>query len=114
MHKAKTEVLDAVFAAVADSTRRSILDRLRGGVLTVTELAEPYRMSLNAVSKHIKTLEKAGLIRREIKGREHSCRLEAGRLEDAMGWMSHYTGFWNERMNSLEKHLARKGTRGGK
>ncbi len=70
MRKAKAEVLDAVFGAVADSTRRSILDRLRTGVLTVTELAEPYQMSLNAVSKHIKTLENAGLIRREIKGRE--------------------------------------------
>ena len=108
MRKAKAEVLDAVFGAVADSTRRSILDRLRGGVLTVTELAEPYQMSLNAVSKHIKALEKAGLIRREIKGRQHSCRLEASRLEEAMSWMSHYTGFWNERMNALEQHLSEK------
>ncbi|HEY3837134.1 MAG TPA: metalloregulator ArsR/SmtB family transcription factor [Bryobacteraceae bacterium] len=73
--------MDAVFGALADSTRRSILDRLRGGELTVTQLAKPYAMSLNAVSKHIKTLEKAGLIRREIKGREHSCRLDAERLE---------------------------------
>src|SRR5262245_9387916 len=89
--ESKAEILDVVFGAIADSTRRSILDRLRGGSLTVTELAEPYAMSLNAVSKHIKALERAGLIRREINGREHSCRLEAARLEEAMNWMSYYT-----------------------
>jgi len=114
MEKAKSEVLDAVFGAVADPTRRSILDRLRGGAMTVTELAEPYQMSLNAVSKHIKTLEKAGLIRREIKGREHSCRLEAERLEYAMSWMSYHTRLWSERMNALEKHLIEKQKLGGK
>jgi DNA-binding transcriptional ArsR family regulator len=114
MQKAKSEVLDAVFGAVADATRRSILDRLRGGELTVTALAEPYQMSLNAVSKHIKTLEKAGLIRREIKGREHSCRLEAERFEYAMSWMSYYATFWSERMNALEKHLVGKRKRAGK
>jgi len=108
MRKTKTQVLDVVFAAVADSTRRSILDRLRGGTLTVTELAEPYAMSLNAVSKHIKTLERAGLIRREIRGREHSCRLAPGRLEEAMNWMSYYTRFWSGRMEALEKHLMDK------
>jgi DNA-binding transcriptional ArsR family regulator len=90
------------------------LERLRGGGLTVTELAEPYPMSLNAVSKHIKTLEKAGLIRREINGREHSCHLEAGQFEHALNWMSYYTSFWGERMNSLEKHLLQKRKRGGK
>jgi DNA-binding transcriptional ArsR family regulator len=114
MQNAKTRVLDAVFGAVADSTRRSILDRLRGGALTVTEIAEPYPMSLNAVSKHIKTLEKAGLIRREIKGREHSCRLDAERFEYAMNWMSYHTRFWSERMNALEKHLIEKLKREGK
>lgn len=101
-------MLDAVFHAVADATRRSMLERLRGGALTVTELAAPYDMSLNAVSKHIKTLEKAGLIRREIKGREHSCRLEAVRLEEAMNWMSYYSGFWSKRVDALEKHLLAK------
>ena len=108
MRKAKPEVLDAVFGAVADSTRRSILDRLRDGTMTITQLAEPYGMSLNAVSKHIKILERAGLIRREIKGREHSCQLDAARLEEAMNWMSYYTGFWNDRLNALEKHLIEK------
>ncbi len=104
--------LDLVFSAVADATRRSILDRLRDGPLTVTELARPYPMSLNAVSKHVKTLERAGLIRRSISGREHSCRLDAAGLEHAMNWMSYYSEFWNNRMDALETHLTNKRTRG--
>ena len=85
-----------------------MLDRLRAGPLTVTVLAKPYAMSLNAVSKHVKTLERAGLIQREIRGREHSCRLNAARFEDAMKWMSYYTEFWSDRMDALEKHLIDK------
>lgn len=100
--------LDLVFGAVADATRRSMLDRLRAGSLTVTELAQPYAMSLNAVSKHVKTLERAGLIRRSINGREHSCRLDAARLREAMNWMSYYSEFWSGRMDALEKHLTDK------
>jgi DNA-binding transcriptional ArsR family regulator len=107
-----TKTLDLVFAAIADGTRRSMLDRLRDRSLTVTELARPYPMSLNAVSKHIKTLERAGLIRRSIKGREHSCTLDAVRLEEAMDWMSHYSEFWSGRLDALEKHLVRKRKRG--
>jgi DNA-binding transcriptional ArsR family regulator len=110
----QTETLNLVFGAVADETRRSILDRLRKGALTVTELAEPYPMSLNAVSKHIKTLERAGLIRREINGREHSCRLNAARLEEAMNWISYYSDFWSGRMEALEKHLESKRKKGPK
>lgn len=110
----RSERLDAVFHAVADATRRSMLERLRKGALTVTELAAPYDMSLNAVSKHIKTLEKAGLVRREIRGREHSCRLDAARLEEAMNWMSYYSGFWSERMDALEKHITAKRRRAAK
>lgn len=106
MHQAKS--LDLIFGAVADPTRRSMLDRLRGGSLTVTELARPYAMSLNAVSKHVKTLERAGLIRRSIRGREHSCRLDAARFDEAMNWMSHYSEFWSDRMDALEKHLTDK------
>lgn len=105
-HRAAT--LNAVFAALADATRRSILNRLRQGPLTVTELARPYGMSLNAVSKHIKNLEGAGLVRRDIRGREHSCRLHAARMEEAMDWMSHYTEFWTGRLDALEKHLVEK------
>lgn len=102
------EVLDVVFGAISDSTRRSILDRLRDGPMTVTELAEPYAMSLNAVSKHLKMLERAGLIQREIRGREHSCSLDASRMEEAMNWMSYYTRFWTDRLDALEKHLIEK------
>lgn len=110
----QAKTLDLVFGAIADSTRRSILDRLRSGPLTVTALAEPYAMSLNAVSKHVKTLERAGLIRRKIRGREHSCQLDARRFEEAMNWMSYYTRFWNDRMDALEKHLANRQKRGTK
>lgn len=110
----QAKTLDLVFGAIADSTRRSILDRLRGGPLTVSALAEPYAMSLNAVSKHVKTLERAGLIRRKIHGREHSCRLHARRFEEAMNWMSYYTRFWTDRMDALEKHLVNRQKRGPK
>jgi DNA-binding transcriptional ArsR family regulator len=111
MELAQTQ-LDSVFEALADATRRSILDRLREGPLTVTGLAEPYEMSLNAVSKHLKKLESAGLIRREIRGREHFCRLEAARFEAAMDWMEHYRKFWTVRLDALEKHLIEKRKRG--
>jgi len=110
----QTAMLDQVFGAVADATRRSMLDRLRAGPLTVTELAAPYAMSLNAVSKHVKKLESAGLIRREIKGREHSCQLDAHAFEEAMNWMSYYSKFWRERLDALEKHLIDKRKRGTK
>lgn len=109
-----TENLDLVFGAVADATRRSMLDRLRSGPLTVTELAGPYEMSLNAVSKHIKRLEIAGLIRREIRGREHSCKLNAEAMEEAMQWMGYYAKFWGDRMDALEKHLLEKRRRAAK
>lgn len=84
-----------------------MLDRLRGGSLTVTELARPYAMSLNAVSKHVKTLERAGLIRRSIKGREHSCRLDAARFDEAMNWMGEYSEFWSGRMDALANRQAK-------
>jgi DNA-binding MarR family transcriptional regulator len=91
-----------------------MLDRLRDGPLTITELARPYAISLNAISKHVKTLERASLIRRSINGREHSCRLNAAALEDAMNWMSYYSEFWSSRMEALEKHLTDKRKRGSK
>lgn len=110
----RTEILNAVFAAVSDATRRSILDRLRQGPLTVTTLAAPYAMSLNAVSKHIKMLESAGLVHREIRGREHRCRLNAARMEEAMDWMNYYRGFWSDRVEALERHLIEKRKRGAR
>ena len=100
--------LDLVFGAVADATRRSMLERLRAGSLTITELARPYSMSLNAVSKHIKALERAGLLHRTIKGREHSCELQPRGFEEAMNWMSYYSEFWSKRVDALEKHLISK------
>lgn len=106
--------LDLVFGALADATRRSILGRLHHGPLTVTELARPYAMSLNAVSKHLKTLEGAGLIQRTIHGREHCCRLDSARFDEAMTWMKHHAEFWTGRMDALEKHLAAKRKRGTK
>lgn len=110
----RLQTLDNVFDAVADSTRRSILDRLRSGPMTVTKLARPYSMSLNAVSKHVKKLESAGLIRREIRGREHFCQLDAARFEAAMNWMGRYRQFWTDRLDALEKHLIEKRKRGMK
>ncbi|ASL48365.1 Transcriptional repressor SdpR [Burkholderia sp. AD24] len=106
------ERLDAVFGALADPTRRSILERLRSGSLTVSALAEPYDVSLNAVSKHIKTLEKAGLIKREVRGREHACQLDAARLEEASSWLAYYAEFWSGRMEALEQHLVNRRKRG--
>lgn len=106
--------LDSIFEALADMTRRSMLDRLRSGPLTVTALAQPYAMSLNGVSKHIKKLERAGLVRRHIRGREHLCSLDAGGLEDAMRWISHYSVFWAERIVALETYLTNKRKKEGK
>jgi DNA-binding transcriptional ArsR family regulator len=108
----QAKALDQVFGAIADATRRSMLDRLRAGPLTVTELAGPYAMSLNAVSKHVKTLERAGLISRRISGRIHSCSLNAGKLEDAGKWISYYSEFWTQRLDRLEQHLLEKPKRG--
>ena len=85
-----------------------MLERLRAGSLTVTELARPYAMSLNAVSKHIKALERAGLLHRTIRGREHSCELQSGGFDEAMNWMSYYSEFWSKRIDALEKHLISK------
>ncbi|MFJ2994014.1 ArsR/SmtB family transcription factor [Pandoraea sp. NPDC087047] len=102
------ERLDAVFGALADPTRRSILERLRAGSLTISALAEPYDVSLNAISKHVKTLEKAGLIRREIRGREHACELDATRMAEASAWLDYYAEFWPARLDALEQHLVNK------
>ncbi|MCI3205492.1 ArsR family transcriptional regulator [Pandoraea capi] len=102
------ERLDAVFGALADPTRRSILERLRAGGLTISALAAPYDVSLNAISKHVKTLEKAGLIRREVRGREHTCELDATRMAEASAWLDYYADFWQTRMDALETHLVNK------
>jgi DNA-binding transcriptional ArsR family regulator len=99
--------LNAVFHALGDGTRRRMLRRLAQGERTVGELAEPFQMSLAAASKHVKALEAAGLIRREIRGRVHLCRLEAGPLSTASEWLNFYERFWNNRLDRLEELLRR-------
>lgn len=97
--------LDTVFHALGDATRRRMLANLAGGERSVGELAAPFDISLAAASKHIKALEKAGLVRREVRGRTHLCRLEAKPLEDAFEWLSLYERFWTERLDILERLL---------
>ncbi len=99
------EGLDRVFSAVADPTRRAILAALAQKPATVTEIAKPFPVSLNAISKHILVLERAGLIRREIVGREHHCRLDPEPLHKASAWLDHYRRFWEIRLDALERHI---------
>lgn len=97
--------LDTVFHALGDATRRRMLRELAGGERTVSQLAEPFTISLAAASKHIKALEQAGLIRREIRGRTHHCRLEAGPLASAQHWLGFYERFWTGSLDALERLL---------
>ena len=98
--------LSTTYAALADPTRRAILARLASGEVSVTELAEPFEMSLPAVSKHLKVLERAGLIARSRKAQWRPCRLEAGPLKDAADWIEHYRRFWEESFDRLEGYLS--------
>lgn len=97
--------LDLAFAALADPTRRRIVARLTRGELRVTDLALPFAMSLNAVSKHVKVLEGAGLVRRRREGREHYLRLRAAPLREVARWTSQYERFWNQRLDALGAFL---------
>lgn len=97
--------LDAVFHALGDATRRRMLRELARGERSVGQLAEPFEISLAAASKHIKALEKAGLIRREVRGRTHLCRLDPGPLASANAWLDHYARFWTTRLDALEQVL---------
>ncbi|MFD0986888.1 ArsR/SmtB family transcription factor [Methyloligella solikamskensis] len=97
--------LNAVFHALGDATRRHMLGELANGERSVGQLAEPFDMSLAAASKHIKVLEKAGLVRREVQGRTHMCRLEPGPLASADEWLGFYRRFWTGRLDALEKVL---------
>jgi DNA-binding transcriptional ArsR family regulator len=98
--------LTAVFSALADPTRRAILARLAAGEASVTALAEPFDMSLPAVSKHLKVLQRAGLIVRGREAQWRPCRLEAGPLKDAADWLEHYRRFWEQSLDRLEEYLA--------
>ncbi len=97
--------LDTLFHALGDATRRRMLRSLSEGALTVGELAEPYDMSLAAASKHVRSLEQAGLIRREVRGRTHVCHLEPGPLANAHAWLAFYERFWTSRLDTLESLL---------
>jgi DNA-binding transcriptional ArsR family regulator len=98
----RTDHLTATFAALADPTRRAILARLASGDANVNELSRPFDMSQPAVSKHLKVLERAGLISRGRDAQSRPCRLEARRLKDATEWMERYRGFWEESFDRLE------------
>ena len=97
--------LDAVFHALGDATRRQMLRQLAEGERTVGQLAQPFAMSLAAASKHIKALEGAGLVRREVRGRTHVCSLDPGPLASADQWLRHYERFWTERLDTLDRLL---------
>lgn len=95
------EQLDEVFHALADQTRRAMLHRLANQPMTVSELAEPFAMSLAAASKHIKVLERAGLVQRRIEGRTHICHLDARPMHGGMEWIRHYEMFWHQQLDAL-------------
>ena len=113
----RPEHLDATFSALADPTRRAILARLATGEATVTELARPFAMSQPAISKHLKVLERAGLISRSRDAQSRPCRLEARRLKEATEWMERYRRFWEESFDRLDTYLdvlKKKENRNGK
>ena len=97
--------LSTTFSALADPTRRAILARLIAGEVSVTELAEPFAMSLPAVSKHLKVLERAGLIKRSREAQWRPCALAAGPLKDAADWLEHYRRFWEQSFDRLDDYL---------
>ena len=98
--------LDAVFSALSDPTRRAIVERLAGGEASVSDLAAPFDMSLVAVSKHLRVLERAGLLDHRKRGRVRYCRLSPAPLRSADDWLSRYRVFWHTRLDALAAHLA--------
>jgi len=103
----ETDHLSATFAALADPTRRAILARLAHGEASVTEIAEPFSMSLPAVSKHLKVLERAGLVSRGRSAQWRPVRLDPAPLKDAAGWIDHYRLFWEESLDRLDAYLTK-------
>ena len=101
----QADPLSSTFAALADPTRRAILARLVAGPRSVTELAEPFDMSLPAISKHLRVLERAGLIGRDRDAQRRPCRLRARPLKDAAGWLERYRALWEGRLNRLDAYL---------
>ncbi len=113
VNRAAVDSLDAVFGALADPTRRAIVERLTGGEASVGELAEPFDMSLPAISKHLTVLEDAGLLARRKDGRVRHCRLIEAPMRDALEWIATYGSFWEDRLDSLDRFLA-KSRKGGR
>jgi DNA-binding transcriptional ArsR family regulator len=105
--------MDKILGAVADSTRRAILARLSTGDARITEVAADFPISLNSVSKHVRKLEHAGLVRRDVRGRDHVLSLNAAPLAEAAAWIVHYQRFWEDRLETLDKFVTnkRKGSR---
>jgi len=101
----KTEQLNATFSALADPTRRAILARLASGEASVNELAEPFDMSLPAVTKHLKVLQRAGLISQGRVAQQRPCKLEAAPLKEAISWIEQYRQFWEQRLDQLDNYL---------
>jgi len=101
-----TDDLSNTFAALADPTRRAILARLAVGEATVNELAEPFHLKLPTVSKHLKVLQRAGLVRQGRKAQWRPCRLEPAPLKDVADWVEQYRRIWDERFGQLDKYLA--------
>jgi DNA-binding transcriptional ArsR family regulator len=101
-------LLDQVYGAIADPTRRAILAVLAGGEETVGTLADRFPISFNGVSKHVKVLERAGLVQRAIRGREHRLKLNPTPLRQAARWLEHYRAFWEMRLDGLEAFLAKQ------
>ncbi|HTB18521.1 MAG TPA: metalloregulator ArsR/SmtB family transcription factor [Bryobacteraceae bacterium] len=105
LQAALPDPLSSTFSALADPTRRAILARLSSGEISVTKLAEPFDMSMPAISKHLKVLERAGLIARGREAQWRPCRLEAGPLKDVSDWLEHYRRFWEESFDRLDAYL---------
>ncbi len=103
----RTARLDAVFAALADPTRRAIIERLSHSEARVTEVAEPFDMSLNAVSKHIRVLEASGVVERQRKGRDHILSINTRSLDEIDGWIVRMRRYWEDRLDAME-HLLRE------
>ena len=104
----QTARLDRIFSALADPTRRAILQTLSQNPSTISEIAKPFPVSFNAISKHVMVLERAGLLHREIKGREHYCWIDPDPLAEANMWLEHYRRFWEQRLDALQVYVARK------
>jgi DNA-binding transcriptional ArsR family regulator len=108
MGERQSATLDGVFNALCDPTRRAILARLTGADARVTDIASAFPISLNSISKHIRMLERAGLLKRSVAGRDHVLSLNAAPLADAARWIEHYRRFWDDRLAALEDFVVKQ------